>query len=546
MIFRVFNYRAKQTLASPTSVDYVFSHLSSQRQFSSQLNYYYQISIDAKRYFLNHGHCASSHDALLTTILLVLISPSTGKCIIPSCLPPRISHYCNVVYVLINTFHPKINPNCCPKKCFGMMNSIAENMADVLHIFFCCIWLKINQNHEFTPSLYRKCLRLYAPITANLGFTFLANVIRRISFAKLFPAKFNELQQKINHFVQKIGFSCENIASILHKILLNKVPYLKIIYRIKEIPSIFAKMQRLNTDFHTLHDLVAFSIIVNSVANCYQTLGIIHSGFNIFFAKFYDYIACAKSNNYQAIHTTVIFPHDIKIEIQIKTNEMNFQSLYGLSCHNTYKCNLVDSRNVVNKYVYFFDSSSTIQKIIVNSSIVDFAFAKFSSRAIFLTHCLVNGNEQHLNYRIKNLDCVELFFSKAVQLSLDWHNYCFLKETKKNINLLLKKFNLVPSVEGQLAYKSIANILTTKAKSCCVKLAKTAQEEHNIVQFINYHSSSYQVNVGHFTLNDNNTAIFFYLSYSCEEKLRLFNAILEEKYVILDIILEEDKKIFIN
>jgi GTP pyrophosphokinase len=99
-------------------------------------------------------------------------------------------------------------------------------------------------------------------------------------------------------------------------------------------------MQTRNMDYDQVHDVLAFRILVDSVARCYEALGVVHSAYKPIPGRFKDYVALAKSNNYQSLHTTVIEPDGERIEIQIRTEEMHLVAERGIAAHWKYKSSI--------------------------------------------------------------------------------------------------------------------------------------------------------------------------------------------------------------
>ena len=159
-----------------------------------------------------------------------------------------------------------------------------------------------------------------------------------LSFKYLEPEIYEDLkykitQQKASH-EEDIRRMIEKISDILDK---NNVPNYNIKGRIKNIYSVYKKMQQKNIDFNEIYDLMALRVLVNSVEECYRVLGLVHSQFTPLPKRFKDYIAMPKPNLYQSLHTTIVGLYGKVFEIQIRTYEMDEVAEFGIAAHWAYK-----------------------------------------------------------------------------------------------------------------------------------------------------------------------------------------------------------------
>lgn len=178
---------------------------------------------------------------------------------------------------------------------------------------------------------------IYAPLAHRLGMWNMKWELEDLSFSVMKPDEY----QTIKKFVaEKRGYREEfikNFISIINVELKKFDVNAEIIGRAKHFYSIYQKMIKQNISYDELFDVLAIRIIVNTVKDCYTTLGIIHAMWKPIAGKFDDYIAMPKSNMYQSLHTAIIGPYGKPVEVQIRTHEMNKIAEYGFAAHWKYK-----------------------------------------------------------------------------------------------------------------------------------------------------------------------------------------------------------------
>ncbi|MBL0701744.1 MAG: bifunctional (p)ppGpp synthetase/guanosine-3',5'-bis(diphosphate) 3'-pyrophosphohydrolase, partial [Spiroplasma sp.] len=180
-------------------------------------------------------------------------------------------------------------------------------------------------------------LEVYAPIAHRLGMYAMKWELEDLSFRCLNREAYDEIATKINMKRSEREEFVENVLNSSRE-LLNKNGIEATVYgRTKHIYSIFASMKKRNKTFDELTDLFAFRIVVNSIPECYSTLGLIHENFRPIPLRFKDYIPTPKHNMYQSIHTTVITNKGVQIEFQIRTKEMDVNAEFGVAAHWMYK-----------------------------------------------------------------------------------------------------------------------------------------------------------------------------------------------------------------
>ncbi|MEA3449743.1 MAG: RelA/SpoT family protein [Patescibacteria group bacterium] len=181
-------------------------------------------------------------------------------------------------------------------------------------------------------------MEIYAPIAGLLGIWRLKWQIEDICFKYIYPKDYKKLEYKyeVEKKMERNQYS-QKIKNILGEKLQKENINYRIENRFKHLYSIYKKMQAKDRQFDEIYDVFALRIIVDSVADCYRTLGIVHSFWKPKSNRIKDYIAVPKPNGYRSLHTTVYGPNNTATEFQIRTEEMHEESLYGIAAHWYYK-----------------------------------------------------------------------------------------------------------------------------------------------------------------------------------------------------------------
>lgn len=321
-------------------------------------------------------------------------------------------------------------------------------------------------------KIARETLDIFAPLANRLGIGKIKAELEDLSLRYLNPEKYFEIAQLVALKKAERDATIQVLVEKIEQMLKQHKIKATISGRSKHYYSIYAKMKRQNIAFHELYDISAVRVIVNSINECYEVLGIIHSQFKPIPGRFKDYIAMPKSNMYRSLHTSVLGPRSKPIEVQIRTHEMHQVAEYGVAAHWKYKekgsikasadtdlqfswmrklaemekdvssaSEYVESvkLDLFSDQVFAFTPMGDVIDLPKDATPVDFAFRIHTDVGFRITGALVNGRISPLSTKLTNGDIVEIMTSKTPAPRLDWLNFVVTKLAQSKIKQWYKK-----------------------------------------------------------------------------------------------------------
>jgi guanosine-3',5'-bis(diphosphate) 3'-pyrophosphohydrolase len=293
----------------------------------------------------------------------------------------------------------------------------------------------------------QETLDIYVPLASRLGINSVKSELEDLCLRFLHPEVYYRLAEKIAMKKSEREFYIKETVEGMKEKLSEYSVKADVSGRPKHFYSIYKKMHHRGVDYDQIQDLLAFRIITNNITECYKCLGIIHSSFTPVPGRFKDYIAIPKVNGYQSLHTTVIGPGAERIEIQIRTTEMQDIAETGVAAHWVYKNGSKRPKNLkwveeLMEYnrdiqqssefmdvvkndldvggIFVFTPSGDVRELRHGSSPLDFAYAVHTDVGNCCVGAKVNGKMVPLKYRLKSGDTVEVLTSKTQTPSKDW------------------------------------------------------------------------------------------------------------------------------
>ena len=316
----------------------------------------------------------------------------------------------------------------------------------------------------------KETLDVYAPLAHRLGMSKIKIELEDLSLKYLDPIAYEEIRTSINQKKSEREQFIAEIMNLLEKKLSDLNIKGQVTGRAKHFYSIFRKMYTQNKTLEELYDLFALRIIVDSVADCYAVLGMVHDLYTPVPMRFKDYIAMPKPNMYQSLHTTVIGPNGTPFEIQIRTWEMHKVAEEGIAAHWKYKegksgtndmdgtlnwvRQLLDTQTEIidtdeffhalkfdlfTDEVFVFTPQGKVISLPAKSTVIDFAFAIHSQVGYKMSGAKVNGKIVPNNYILNNGEIIEILTANTRGPSRDWLKICRTSAARNKINQWFKR-----------------------------------------------------------------------------------------------------------
>jgi guanosine-3',5'-bis(diphosphate) 3'-pyrophosphohydrolase len=330
----------------------------------------------------------------------------------------------------------------------------------------------------------RETLEVLAPLAHRLGMNTIKWELEDLAFATLYPKRYDEIVRLV---AQKAPSRDTYLTEVIERVGEDlKAGGVKATMsgRPKHYYSIYQKMIVRGRDFTDIHDLVGIRVLVDSVRDCYATLGVIHATWQPVPGRFKDYIAMPKFNMYQSLHTTVIGPGGKPVELQIRTTTMHRTAEYGIAAHWKYKevngiaagpgagsdemawlRQMLDWQreaqrpeefletlrfDLNSKEVFVFTPAGDVVSLPTGSTTVDFAYAVHTEIGHRCIGARVNGKLVALESKLDNGDTIEVFTSKAESAgpSQDWLAFVVSPRAKTKIRQWFAKERREDAVES--------------------------------------------------------------------------------------------------
>lgn len=322
-------------------------------------------------------------------------------------------------------------------------------------------------------AISRETLEIFAPITGRLGMWEFKWQLEDLAFSHLRPEKFKKLVQMVDQRRKEREIMVKEVMEKIQKSLEEVgLKDIDIEGRPKHLYSIYQKMENKNRSLNEIYDLTAIRVIVNTVRECYQVLGVVHNLWMPFQDRFKDYIAMPKSNNYRSLHTTVYGPGNQPVEVQIRTREMHRVNEFGIAAHWAYKegASKVDvdmfseiypwirrildwedeskdareyienlKLDLIESEVFVFTPKGDVIDLPAGSTPIDFAYRIHTEVGHRCIGAKVNSKIVPIEYKLKNADIVEILTSKHGTPSLDWLKIARSTHARNKIRQWFKK-----------------------------------------------------------------------------------------------------------
>ncbi len=318
---------------------------------------------------------------------------------------------------------------------------------------------------------------VYAPLAHRLGMSSVKSQLDDLVLKTLQPEIFKQIDKKIRSTQKSRSKVIKTVIDPIKKEFESYKIKPKIYGRSKSYASIHGKMISRNRDFEDIYDIYAIRIIVSKIEECYLSLGLVHSLFKPIQKRFKDFISTPKSNGYQSVHTTIIVPNGNRVEIQIRTAEMEKTAEIGVAAHWLYKegnsvqLNIdikwlrdlldilqndsIDHKDFMdllkidlfNDEIFVFTPAGDLIQLPIGATPVDFAFRVHTQIGMHCMGAKVNHVTVPLNTRLNSGDLVEIITGKNQMPSYGWQKYIVTTKARTHVDRFLRTIREKESIK---------------------------------------------------------------------------------------------------
>jgi len=305
---------------------------------------------------------------------------------------------------------------------------------------------------EKRARVAQETMDIYAPLAERIGMHDMKDELEDLAFAELNPDARDSVLTRLDYLREQSEDRVAMISAQLLETLTKESVEAEVGGREKRPVSIWRKMERDRASFEQLSDIVGFRIVVADTPNCYKALGVVHGKFQMVPGRFKDYISTPKRNGYRSIQTTVIGPERHRIEIQIRTADMDREAELGVAAHWQYKQNAENTDGIqylwVRELLDLLDAASNPEEFLEHTKLemfqdqvfcfsptgelialprgatpVDFAYAVHTEVGDTTVGAKINGRMAPLRTQLRNGDQVEIVRSEAQSPSPSWETF---------------------------------------------------------------------------------------------------------------------------
>jgi guanosine-3',5'-bis(diphosphate) 3'-pyrophosphohydrolase len=369
----------------------------------------------------------------------------------------------------------------------GDIRVLLVKLADRLHNMRTLHFIK---NEEKRRRIARETMDIYAPLAERIGMYEFMKEMQTLAFREIEPDAYASISRRLDQLNEGDGGVIDRIRRGLKAHLEANGIEADVQGREKHPYSIWKKMAERHVSFEQLSDIMAFRCIVGSTDECYRTLGLIHQRWPMVPGRFKDYVSTPKRNGYRSLHTTVIHDENMRIEVQIRTQEMHAQAEYGLAAHWAYKegkaaattqhpwiTDLIEILEhaasaeellehtrmaMYQDRIFAFTPKGELIQLPKGATPVDFAYAVHTDLGDQTVGAKINGRVMPLRTPLDNGDQVEILVSKAQHPQPGWLSFVVTGKARAKIRRFVKSKEREETVAlGRKIYDEIVERLPT-------------------------------------------------------------------------------------
>ena len=367
-------------------------------------------------------------------------------------------------------------------------------LADRLHNMRTLHFIK---SEEKRRRIARETMDIYAPLAERVGMYEYMREMQLLAFEQLEPEAYATITGRLAQIRSSEGGQVDAIALSIKQALAEAGLKVEVSGREKHPYSIWKKMAERHVSFEQITDIMAFRVLTEDIADCYQALGILHTHWQMIPGRFKDYISTPKSNGYRSLHTSLIFENSMRMEVQIRTRDMHELNEFGLAAHWAYKqgdkpdgqvgwlrdlIEIVDASHdteellehtklaIYQDRIFAFTPKGALHQLPKGSTPVDLAYSVHSDLGNFAVGAKINGRHMPLRTPLNNGDVVEIIKSKSASPQLSWLGFVVTGKARAAIRRAVRaKERAEVAAIGRKLFEQIAERLPSKIGKKAIK-----------------------------------------------------------------------------
>lgn len=336
----------------------------------------------------------------------------------------------------------------------------------------------------------RETMDIYAPLAERVGMYEYMREMQLLAFEQLEPEAHATITGRLEQLRQSEAGQVDRIALDIKQALSQQGLEVEVWGREKHPFSIWRKMSERHLPFEQISDIMAFRVITTDVADCYRALGVLHQTFQFVPGRFKDYISTPKTNGYRSLHTTLFYDRSMRVEVQIRTQEMHRFNGFGLAAHWAYKqgdrpdgavswlrdlIEIVEQSHdaeellehtklaIYQDRIFSFTPKGALFQLPKGATAVDFAFAVHTDLGAQTVGAKINGRHMPLRTPLGNGDVVEIIKGKSAEPQLSWLGFVVTGKARAAIRRFVRAKERAEVVEiGNKLFVEIAERLPAK------------------------------------------------------------------------------------
>jgi GTP diphosphokinase / guanosine-3',5'-bis(diphosphate) 3'-diphosphatase len=317
-------------------------------------------------------------------------------------------------------------------------------LADRLHNMRTLHYIKSEDKRR---RISRETMDIYAPLAERVGMYEYMREMQLLAFEQLEPEAYATIIGRLTQIRNTEGGQVDAIALSIKQALAEADIRVEVSGREKHPYSIWKKMAERHVSFEQITDIMAFRVLTESVDDCYRALGVLHSNWQMIPGRFKDYISTPKSNGYRSLHTALIYENSMRMEVQIRTQDMHRTNEFGLAAHWAYKqgdhpdgqvgwlrdlIEIVDASHdaeellehtklaIYQDRIFAFTPKGALYQLPKGATPIDFAYAVHTDLGSMAVGAKINGRHMPLRTPLDNGDVVEIIKSARSSPQLSW------------------------------------------------------------------------------------------------------------------------------